>query len=166
MGGDNDESECYLGKRLHLFNNLVSVIRCFCKGTNCSIQPKPMPALQQYTDQMVINIDCQKCSVVCVTAPTVLRDVKPDAKVMQEEIFGPVLPILSVGSVDEAIDFINQREKPLALYVFTSDKKVGTASSNKYRLYIDVQFFLYVYKLYTVRWHTLHVMRRAESTRT
>lgn len=64
--------------------------------------------------------------------------MKPDAKVMQEEIFGPVLPILSVASVDEAIDFINQREKPLALYVFTSDKKVGTASSNKYRLYIYV----------------------------
>ncbi|XP_076130101.1 aldehyde dehydrogenase family 3 member A2-like [Alosa pseudoharengus] len=60
----------------------------------------------------------------CYIAPTVLRDVKPEAKVMQEEIFGPLLPILTVGSVDEAIDFINDREKPLALYVFTQDKKL------------------------------------------
>ncbi|XP_073790584.1 aldehyde dehydrogenase family 3 member A2b isoform X2 [Danio rerio] len=60
----------------------------------------------------------------CYIAPTVLRDVKPDAKVMQEEIFGPLLPIVTVNSVDEAIKFINQRDKPLALYIFSSDKKV------------------------------------------
>lgn len=58
------------------------------------------------------------------TAPTVLRDVKPDAKVMQEEIFGPLLPVLTVSGADEAIKFINQREKPLALYIFSSDSKV------------------------------------------
>lgn len=43
---------------------------------------------------------------------------------MQEEIFGPLLPIVSVSSLDEAIKFINKREKPLALYVFTHDQKV------------------------------------------
>ncbi|KAL7844578.1 hypothetical protein SRHO_G00231170 [Serrasalmus rhombeus] len=60
----------------------------------------------------------------CYIAPTVLKDVKPEAKVMQEEIFGPLLPIISVSSVDEAIKFINEREKPLALYIFTSDNKL------------------------------------------
>ncbi|KAG7484095.1 hypothetical protein MATL_G00045370 [Megalops atlanticus] len=60
----------------------------------------------------------------CYIAPTVLRDVKPDAKVMQEEIFGPLLPILTVSGVDEAIRFINDREKPLALYVFSPDNKL------------------------------------------
>lgn len=60
----------------------------------------------------------------CFIAPTVLKDVKPEAKVMQEEIFGPLLPILPVSGLDEAIKFINRREKPLALYVFTQDKKV------------------------------------------
>lgn len=44
---------------------------------------------------------------------------------MEEEIFGPVLPILTVKSVDEAIEFINRREKPLALYVFSNNKEVG-----------------------------------------
>jgi aldehyde dehydrogenase (NAD+) len=54
-------------------------------------------------------------------APTVLAGVKPDAAVMDDEIFGPILPILSVTDVDEAIRFVNDREKPLALYVFSSD---------------------------------------------
>lgn len=65
-------------------------------------------------------------SVLCL-APTVLRDVKPESKVMQEEIFGPLLPILPISSLDEAIKFINKREKPLALYVFTSDDKVSNS---------------------------------------
>uniref|UniRef100_A0A672K2Z8 Aldehyde dehydrogenase domain-containing protein n=1 Tax=Sinocyclocheilus grahami TaxID=75366 RepID=A0A672K2Z8_SINGR len=43
---------------------------------------------------------------------------------MQEEIFGPLLPIITVNDLSEAIHFINAREKPLALYVFSSDKTV------------------------------------------
>ncbi|XP_069713358.1 aldehyde dehydrogenase family 3 member B1-like isoform X4 [Phaenicophaeus curvirostris] len=57
-------------------------------------------------------------------APTVLVDVQQDDPVMQEEIFGPILPIIPVASVDDAIAFINARERPLALYVFSSCKKV------------------------------------------
>ncbi|WP_151478687.1 aldehyde dehydrogenase family protein [Streptomyces albicerus] len=52
-------------------------------------------------------------------APTVLADVDPASPVMREEIFGPVLPIVTVSGLDEAVDFINDRDKPLALYVFT-----------------------------------------------
>ncbi|WP_051827717.1 aldehyde dehydrogenase family protein [Streptomyces bicolor] len=54
-------------------------------------------------------------------APTVLADVRPDEPVMQEEIFGPVLPVLTVANLDEAIAFINERDKPLALYAFTEN---------------------------------------------
>ncbi len=43
---------------------------------------------------------------------------------MQEEIFGPILPIININCLKEAIQFINEREKPLALYVFSSSKKV------------------------------------------
>ncbi|KGL85122.1 Fatty aldehyde dehydrogenase, partial [Tinamus guttatus] len=60
----------------------------------------------------------------CFIAPTILTDVSPESKVMQEEIFGPILPIVPVKSVDEAIEFINSREKPLALYVFSNNKKL------------------------------------------
>lgn len=55
-------------------------------------------------------------------APTVLQEVRVDAPVMHEEIFGPILPVLPVKSVDEAIEFINGRDKPLALYVFTGSR--------------------------------------------
>ncbi|XP_044895556.1 aldehyde dehydrogenase family 3 member B1-like isoform X5 [Felis catus] len=57
-------------------------------------------------------------------APTVLVDVEEMEPVMQEEIFGPILPIVNVRSLDEAIDFINRREKPLALYAFSNNKQV------------------------------------------
>ncbi|XP_051823655.1 aldehyde dehydrogenase family 3 member B2-like isoform X3 [Antechinus flavipes] len=57
-------------------------------------------------------------------APTVLVDVKETDPVMQEEIFGPILPILTVGGVEEAIAFIRKREKPLALFAFSNDSKV------------------------------------------
>ncbi|XP_067406741.1 aldehyde dehydrogenase family 3 member B1-like isoform X1 [Emydura macquarii macquarii] len=57
-------------------------------------------------------------------APTVLVDVQPSEPAMQEEIFGPILPIVTVGNVDEAIAFINSRERPLAVYVFTSNNKL------------------------------------------
>jgi aldehyde dehydrogenase (NAD+) len=53
-------------------------------------------------------------------APTVLDGVSFDDPVMADEIFGPVLPLVEVSGVDEAIDVINARDKPLALYVFTS----------------------------------------------
>lgn len=55
--------------------------------------------------------------------PTVLIDVAPDSPVMQEEIFGPVLPILTYESLDEAVEFIRNRPKPLALYLFTANKE-------------------------------------------
>ena len=43
---------------------------------------------------------------------------------MQEEIFGPLLPMLAVDDIDTAIDFVNERDKPLALYVFAEDERV------------------------------------------
>ena len=54
-------------------------------------------------------------------APTVLTDVSPDSAAMQDEIFGPILPVLTISSLDEAVRFVNDRDKPLALYVFSND---------------------------------------------
>ena len=56
-------------------------------------------------------------------APTVLCDVPLDALVMKEEIFGPLMPIVTYKSLDEVVSFINKREKPLALYLFGYNKK-------------------------------------------
>ena len=54
--------------------------------------------------------------------PTIMDHVTPQDAVMQEEIFGPVLPVIAYDSMDEAIAFINSREHPLALYLFSEDK--------------------------------------------
>ncbi|MFB2598035.1 aldehyde dehydrogenase family protein [Herbiconiux sp. P17] len=55
-------------------------------------------------------------------APTLLGDVARDAPVMQQEIFGPILPMVHVSGLDDAIAFIRAGEKPLALYAFTNSK--------------------------------------------
>ena len=61
----------------------------------------------------------------CRIAPTILTDVTPEDAIMQEEIFGPVLPVLTYNSLDEAIEKVNSMAHPLALYIFTSDKEAA-----------------------------------------
>jgi aldehyde dehydrogenase (NAD+) len=56
-------------------------------------------------------------------APTLLTDVDPASPIMQEEIFGPLLPILRVPDMDAAVAFVNARPKPLALYVFSGSRR-------------------------------------------
>ena len=56
-------------------------------------------------------------------ALTMIDDVPITAAVMQEEIFGPILPVVSFDEMGDAIAFINQRPKPLALYLFSTDRK-------------------------------------------
>jgi aldehyde dehydrogenase (NAD+) len=57
-------------------------------------------------------------------APTILDQVPLDAAVMQEEIFGPILPVIEYGSLEEAIALITSKPKPLALYIFSRNKQV------------------------------------------
>ena len=56
--------------------------------------------------------------------PTVVVDPAPDEPLMTDEIFGPILPVLTVQNLDEAITFVNSRPKPLAAYLFTKAKAV------------------------------------------
>jgi aldehyde dehydrogenase (NAD+) len=55
-------------------------------------------------------------------SPTLLEDVSPESPVMQEEIFGPLLPVLTYKSMEEAIGFVRSLPKPLALYLFSDDR--------------------------------------------
>jgi len=54
--------------------------------------------------------------------PTIMVDVQPDAKIMQEEIFGPILPVLTYATKEEALAIIQKNPNPLAFYVFTENK--------------------------------------------
>jgi aldehyde dehydrogenase (NAD+) len=56
--------------------------------------------------------------------PTIVADVPPDAAIMREEIFGPLLPVVTYRDRGEALRIINDREKPLVMYIFSRDKRV------------------------------------------
>ncbi|KAF3959725.1 hypothetical protein CMV_015486 [Castanea mollissima] len=57
-------------------------------------------------------------------APTILLDVPEDAQIMQEEIFGPLMPILTVEKVEDSFKIIQSKPKPLAAYLFTNDEQL------------------------------------------
>lgn len=69
----------------------------------------------------------------CYVSPTVICDVKPDDPVMQGEIFGPVLPVVAFGDINEIYDIIERNPKPLALYVFTRSRKLAREVLSKTR---------------------------------
>ncbi|WP_423737117.1 aldehyde dehydrogenase [Chitinophaga caseinilytica] len=58
-------------------------------------------------------------------APTILTDIKPDAKVMKEEIFGPILPVIPYSGTDEAVKIIAANPYPLSLYIFTKSSRTA-----------------------------------------
>ncbi|WP_045520921.1 aldehyde dehydrogenase family protein [Neobacillus niacini] len=83
--------------------------------------------LQGLLDDAVIrgaNIRCGGIVDGRTFYPTVLTDVQNDAKIMQEEIFGPIMPVLTYTDLNDVIQQINARPKPLALYVFSDNTDV------------------------------------------
>ncbi|MDD6615751.1 MAG: aldehyde dehydrogenase [Lachnospiraceae bacterium] len=65
--------------------------------------------------------------------PTVLEGITPDSRIMQEEIFGPILPVMTFHDLSEVVTYVNRHEKPLALYLFTrsrrSERRILTSCS-------------------------------------
>lgn len=83
------------------------------------VNERHLTRLKQYTEGHEIVIGGQLDEAQRKLAPTVILNPDIDTPVMQEEIFGPVLPVIEVSSVSEAIDFIKRRHKPLAAYLFS-----------------------------------------------
>jgi aldehyde dehydrogenase (NAD+) len=54
-------------------------------------------------------------------SPTILDGIRPDHPIMQEEIFGPILPVMEFGEIKEVVDYVNSQPKPLAFYYFSQD---------------------------------------------
>tara|TARA_B100000787_G_scaffold94537_1_gene69788 strand:- start:828 stop:2252 length:1425 start_codon:yes stop_codon:yes gene_type:complete len=65
--------------------------------------------------------------------PTLLTQVKGTMRVMQEEIFGPLLPIMAYQHIDDVLGYINSKDRPLALYLFSNDKQLQDKVINKTR---------------------------------
>lgn len=86
----------------------------------------------RHAERLAALLDGQGYELVCggqvdveerYVAPTLLRGVRPDAAVMGEEIFGPILPVIAFDDLDEPIAAINLGDRPLALYLFTASEE-------------------------------------------
>ena len=82
------------------------------------VSDKAFDRLENYLSDGKIVYGGERDRATCFFGPTLLDEVSPDSPVMTEEIFGPIFPIMTFSSREEAIDFINARPKPLALYYF------------------------------------------------
>lgn len=80
--------------------------------------------LSNYLTQGTIEFGGQVDPETRKMAPTVMTGVATDAPLMQDEIFGPILPVLTYHEIEEVITFVNDRDKPLALYLFTENKAI------------------------------------------
>lgn len=74
-------------------------------------------------DKEKVVIGGETDAAACRIAPTVMDNVTEDDAVMGEEIFGPIMPILTFDNFDGLVDDLKTKDKPLALYLFTSDKR-------------------------------------------
>lgn len=102
VGGDGDQEDRYFGEIKKL--RLVS------------------PSLIHTSIHVgILNVFCRPS---LPSAPTVVVDVAEDDALMQGEIFGPILPIITVSSLEKGIEFVNYQEKPLALYIFSDESSV------------------------------------------
>ena len=114
-----------------LINKIVANVREFRSGEN---DPSMRIVNQRQFDRIVALISATDGKVVTGGGfdsstmriePTVIVDPSPTDPVMADEIFGPILPILTVDSLDSAAEFVNSKPKPLALYLFTASRLVA-----------------------------------------
>ncbi len=119
-------------KKTELIEKLQYYINyCYPKNTNDEVIDYPQIINQKHFERLCQLMHDENIVIGGKTypeklsiEPTVLVDVSFDAPIMQEEIFGPLLPIIEYEKLDEAISEIQSRPKPLALYLFSSDKSV------------------------------------------
>jgi len=86
------------------------------------INDKHFDRLENYLKDVKVIFGGKTNKTTKFISPTIIENAE-NKQVMQEEIFGPILPILEYSNENEAIEFINKRAKPLALYIFSEDKK-------------------------------------------
>ena len=63
--------------------------------------------------------------------PTIIKDIRPEDPLMQEEVFGPVMPVIDFEDFNEVYGIIEKYPKPLAVYIFTADRKKESAFLSK-----------------------------------
>ncbi|MBT0549408.1 aldehyde dehydrogenase [Riemerella anatipestifer] len=86
------------------------------------VNDKSVERLSKFLNEGNIYLGGEVDSSQKYIAPTIINNVEPHFAIMQEEIFGPLLPVITFDHIDEPISYINQHEKPLALYYFGKTK--------------------------------------------
>ncbi|MGL5379028.1 aldehyde dehydrogenase [Clostridium sp.] len=87
------------------------------------INTSTVKRLKRYMDDGIVYFGGSYDEENLYIEPTIITDVKSDGKIMSEEIFGPILPVMEFEDIDDVIKYINYKEKPLALYYFSENKK-------------------------------------------
>lgn len=122
----------YLLIHQDVFENFVALLSATIKqffGSNAEesydygkiINEKRFDTLVSYMDEGDIVSGGHHNRASLFIEPTILKNISLNASIMKEEIFGPILPVISFKSTEEAITIIKKNENPLAFYVFTSD---------------------------------------------
>lgn len=116
-----DIKDCFLAALEKEFNSLLGENPQESRHFVRIVNDRAFDRLKGYLDCSRVIFGGQTDADERYFSPTLLDDVDPASPVMQEEIFGPIFPIVTVKSTDEAIKFIVDRPKPLALYYFGKD---------------------------------------------
>lgn len=116
-----DIKDCFLAALGKEFNSLLGENPQESRHFVRIVNDRAFDRLKGYLDCGRVIFGGQTDADERYFSPTLLDDVEPASPVMQEEIFGPIFPIVTVKSTDEAIKFIVDRPKPLALYYFGKD---------------------------------------------
>ncbi|RDV26853.1 aldehyde dehydrogenase family protein [Alteromonas aestuariivivens] len=86
------------------------------------VNPRHLQRLVGYLSDLDSVIGGEVDEAARKLAPTLVVDPPLDSALMQEEIFGPILPLITVDTLEQAVEFVNLRAKPLAMYLFTNNK--------------------------------------------
>ena len=95
------------------------------------IRKEEVKRLQGYLDEGEIYYGGEVDIEDRYISPTILTNIKENSKILEEEIFGPILPVYEFQDITEVIEYVNSKERPLALYYFSEDKnKIETVLSS------------------------------------
>lgn len=95
----------------------------FCRIVNSAAFDR----LYEYLKDSEIVVGGETDADECYIAPTIIDNVEPDFPIMQDEIFGPILPVMTFSKLEKAIEFVNYSYKPLAFYYFSNNLKKAKA---------------------------------------
>lgn len=118
-----DIKECFIEELKKQFKAFLGDEPEKCKHFVRIVNDKAFERLQSYLSDGEIIFGGRRDKTDRFFEPTLLDKVDPDSSIMQEEIFGPIFPILSFSDTDQVLEFIKEREKPLAFYYFGSQSE-------------------------------------------